>query len=281
MGAYHPQVVHFAVALVFAGVGFRLLSLSRRLLFTNPAATTLILAGTVACFAATQTGEAAHGPVERIPGVRPAVVEHEEWAEWTRNTFMLVSAIEVIALALYARGHRTAYTAAIASAAIGAVGLGMMYETAEHGGAIVYQYAGGTGIRSGAAEDVNHLFVTGLYQQALQDRQSGRADDAMRLIELAATRFPANLDLQLLGAEWTTDVKRDPAAALQWLDRLQIAQTDTRARTRAGIARANALAAQGNAAGARGVLQTLASEFPNNGQIKRRLDELSGPAAKD
>lgn len=278
MGVYHPQVVHFAVALVFAGVGFRMLSLSRRLPFANPAATTLILVGTVACFAATYTGEAAHGPVERIPGVRPAVVEHEEWGERTRNVFLIVSVLEVAALALYWQTNRRALPVAAAAAIAGVVGLGMMYETAEHGGKIVYGYGGGPGIRSGDPEDVNHLFVTGLYQQALQDRQSGRADDAMRLIELAATRFPNDLDLQLLGAEWTTDVKRDPGASIAWLDRLQIPQDNTRARTRAGVARANALAAQGNRDGARGVLQTLASEFPNNAQIKRRLDELSGPA---
>jgi uncharacterized membrane protein len=281
MGAYHPQVVHFAIALVFAGVGFRLLSLTRRLPFTHPAATTLVLAGTIAAFAATYTGGAAHGPVERIPGVRDAVEEHEEWGERARNLFAIVSAIEAVTLALYWGNHRSVTTAAIASAVVGVVGLGAMYEAAEHGGALVYNYAGGVGIRRGEAADVNQLFVTGLYQQALQDRQSGRGGDAMALIELAATRVPANLDLQLLGVEWTTDVKRDPAGAVRWLDRLQIPQYNARARIRAGLARANALAAEGNAEGARGVLQTLRAEFPNNAQIKRRIDELAGPAAKD
>jgi len=40
--------------------------------------------------------------------------------------------------------------------------------------------------------------------------------------------------------------------------------------------RAGALAGQGNVDGARGVLQTLKTEFPNNAQIQRRLDALQG-----
>ena len=97
---------------------------------------------------------------------------------------------------------------------------------------------------------------------------------AMALIELAARRLPSNLDLQLMTAEWLTDVKRDPAAAIQRIDSLQIPSTDTRARVRAGLARAAALAAQGNKEGARAVVQTLQGEFPQNAQVKRRLDEL-------
>ncbi len=277
MGAYHPQVVHFAVSLVMVGVALRLLSLTRRLPFTNPAATTLILLGTLACFAAVRSGVDAHGPVERMPGVRPAVVEHEEWGERTRNIFVVVSVFELIALLLTSRQHARAYAASLAAAAVGLVGVGAMYETAEHGGALVYSYAGGVGTRTGSADDVSRVFVAGVYQQALADREAGRSDDAMTLIDLAAARVPSNLDLQLLAAEWTTDVKKDPALALRRLDALQIPAANTRARVTAGLARATALQAQGNIDGAKAVAQTLLAEFPENAAVKRRLDELSAP----
>ena len=275
MAEYHPQVVHFAIALVFVGVGFRLLSLIRRLSFLDVAATLLILLGTVACFLAVQSGDAAHGPVERIPGARPAVVEHEAWGQRTRNIFAVVSLLEVAVLVLGWRKHRLAFAATIAAAVVGVAGLGAMYETAEHGGELVYSYAGGVGTRSGAPDDVTRLFLAGLYQQALQDRQDGRVDDAMALLELGANRLTSNLDLQLMTAEWLTDVKRDPAAAIQRLDGLQIPSDDVRARVRAGLARASALAAQGNKDGAKAVLQTLQGEFPDNAQVRRRLDELA------
>lgn len=77
-----------------------------------------------------------------------------------------------------------------------------------------------------------------------------------------------------MSIEWTTDVKRDPAGALQRLDALIVPQAENRLRTRAGLARATALKAQGNIDGARQVLMTLKGEFPTNVQIQRRLDEL-------
>ncbi len=238
MGAYHPQIVHLAIGLAFAGVGFRLLALTRKAPFAGPAATTLILIATLACFAAVHTGILAHGPVEQIPGVRPAVVEHEEWGERTRNLFVVISLFEIAALLLTRRQHPRAAIVSIAAAVAGLGGLVAIYETAGHGGELVYSYAGGVGIRTGRPEDVNRLFVAGAYQQALLDRREGRSDEAMALVELAAGRFPGNLDLQLLAAEWTTEVKRDPAFALSRLDALQIPAENSRARIRAGLARA-------------------------------------------
>ena len=274
IASLHPQVVHFAIALLIVGVVFRLLSLTGRLAFTGPAATTLIVLGTVATVLAVQSGNDAHGPVERIPGVRPAVVDHEEWGIRARNIFLGVAALELIALALAGRMPKQAKVVAMGAAAIGLVGLAAIYEAGEHGGELVYNYAGGIGTRSGDPKDVSRLMVAGLYQQALLDRQANKGAEGAALIDLAAARFPENLELQLMSIEWTTEVKRDPAGALQRLDALSVSQAENRLRTRAGLARATALKAQGNIDGARQVLMTLKGEFPTNVQIQRRLDEL-------
>jgi predicted Zn-dependent protease len=139
----------------------------------------------------------------------------------------------------------------------------------------VYSYAGGVGIRSGDPADVNRLMIAGVYHQANQDRQAGNGNASTALVEATARRFPEHLELQLFAAEWQTDVRKDPAAALQRLDALAVAQAEPRLRVRAGILRANALAAQGNVDGAKAVLQTLKTENPTNQQIQRRLDELN------
>ena len=274
IASLHPQVVHFAIALLIVGVVFRLLSLTGRLAFTGPAATTLIVLGTVATVLAVQSGNDAHGPVERIPGVRPAVVDHEEWGIRARNIVLGVAALELLALALAGRMPKQAKVVAMGAAAIGLVGLAAIYEAGEHGGELVYNYAGGIGTRSGDPKDVGRLMVAGLYQQALLDRQANKGAEGAALIDLAAARFPENLELQLMSIEWTTDVKQDPAGALQRLDALSVSQAENRLRTRAGLARATALKAQGNIDGARQVLMTLKGEFPTNVQIQRRLDEL-------
>jgi uncharacterized membrane protein len=274
IASFHPQIVHFAVALLIMGVVFRLLSLTGRLAFTGPAATTLVVLGTVATVLSVQSGTDAHGPVERIPGARAAVVEHEEWGIRARNIFLGVAALELLALALAKRMPQPAKVLAMGAAAIGVVGLGAIYEAGEHGGQLVYNYAGGIGIRSGNPQDVGNLMVAGLYNQALLDRQANKGADGAALIDLAAARFPQNLELQLMSIEWTTDVKQDPAAALQRLDALSVPQAENRLRTRAGLARATALKAQGNIDGARQVLMTLKGEFPTSVQIQRRLDDL-------
>ena len=274
IATFHPQVVHFAVALLVIGVIFRLLWFTGRLAFTGPAATALIVMGTVAAVMAVQSGNDAHGPVERIPGVRPAVVEHEEWGIRARNIFLGVAALELLALALARRMPQPARVLAMGAAAIGVVGLGAIYEAGEHGGELVYNHAGGIGIRSGNPEHVGNLLVAGLYNQALLDRQANKGTDGAALIDLAATRFPQNLELQLMSVEWTTDVRKDPAAALARLDTVSVPTADNRMRIRAALARAGALAAQGNKDAARQVLMTMKAEFPTSPQIQRRLDEL-------
>ena len=100
LGAFHPQIVHFVIGLLLVGVAMRIVSLTGRLKFTSPMATTLLLIGTVAAWAAVKSGTDAHGPVERIPGARAAVVEHEEHGETTRNVFLVVAALELIGLAM-------------------------------------------------------------------------------------------------------------------------------------------------------------------------------------
>jgi uncharacterized membrane protein len=278
LAALHPQVVHFVVALLFVGVALRLVSLTGRFAFANPAATTLIVLGTLASFAAVKSGTDAHGPVERIPGARAAVVDHEEWGERARNAFVLVALIELVTVALAARKHRYARHALVAASVAGVAGLFVLYMAADRGGELVYGYAGGVGIRSGEPADVNRLFVAGVYQQALQDRGAGRGVEGAELLDLAARRFPDHLELQLIAIEWTTEVRGDPAAALQRLDALAIPPSDARLRVRAGLARASALEAQGNTPGARAVLQTLRTEFPSNAAVQRRLDALDATA---
>jgi len=104
LGEYHPIVVHFVIALAILGVVLRWISLSGRLAFTGPAAATLILIAAAASLAAVKSGTDAHGPAERVPGARDAVVEHEEWGERTRNALLAVAALELVGLFLARRG---------------------------------------------------------------------------------------------------------------------------------------------------------------------------------
>ena len=269
--AFHPQVVHFVIGLLIVGVAFRLIALSGRLKWTGPAATTLLVMGGAAAWVAAKSGDAAHGPVERVPGVRDAVVEHEEWGERTRNVFVGVAALELVALVL---GAGAARTVRAVSGLAGIAGVFVLYEAAEHGGELVYAYAGGVGIRSGNPEDVARLLVAGLYHESQLARRAGRGEDANRLIRMMLDRNPDDATTRLLWAESLLLDRNDAAAALAALDSSTVRPDDARLRPRRDLLAADALAASGRIDSARVVLQAAATQFPTNARVKAKLDSL-------
>jgi len=277
MAVLHPQIVHFAIALLFVGVGFRVLSLLTRdrIQFISPAATTLLTLGTLAAVLAVMSGDAAHGPVEAMPGLRPIVTEHEQWGEWTRNIFLVVFLIELTAIVL--RKSAVVRYALIASAAVGVVGLFAVFQAGEHGGEIVYGYAGGVGTRSGNPEDVSHLFLAGLYQQALSDRKAGRLQEAGRLLDQAAARFPDDVEVKLAQVESILLDRKDAGGAIGALQSIRPPVENRPLRVRHAMLTADALVATGQRDGAIAVLQQVVTEAPNP-RVQQKLDEIKQQA---
>ena len=271
LAALHPQVVHLVIGLLIVGVLFRLLSLTGKLSWTGPAATALILLGTGASVAAVKSGLDAHGPVERVPGARPIVVEHEELGEKTRNIFLVVSLLELATLALSGKGQRVLR---LGSAALGLYGLTVLYETGEEGGELVYSFAGGVGIRTGDPEDVSRLLLAGQYHQAMLDRKNGKGAEAAALISDIARRFPNDTSVILMHIESTLRDRNDPAGALAALDTFQPPADNRRLVISAGMLRVDALAAAGQKDSARAVLTALMRAVPDNPRLKAKLDSL-------
>jgi len=274
LGPYHPHTVHFVVALSILGVVLRWVSLTGRVAFAGPAATTLILLAAFASVVAAQAGIEAHGPAEAPPGARAAVVEHEEWGLRTRNVLLGVAALELLGLALARRG-KSRYLH-FASAVVGLGALFCLYEAAEHGGEVVYAHAGGVGLQRKDPADVGRLLMAGLYHQAQLDRQAGRAEEAATLIDMAARRFPGDVEVQLLRAESQLLDRKDHAAASAALAAVTVPGDATRLRVRHAIINADVLVASGQKDAARASLQKLQAELPNDARLKRKLGELGG-----
>jgi uncharacterized membrane protein len=273
LAAFHPQVVHFVVGILIVAVAFRVIALTGRLRWTGPAATTLLVIGGVAAWVAAKSGTAAHGPVERIPGAREAVQEHEEWGERTRNVFVGVALLELVALALHGGAAKTVRAV---SALVGIAGVAVLYEAAEHGGDLVYSYGGGPGLRTGNPEDVGRLLTAGLYNESQVARKAGRGDEANQLIRMLVERNPTDVTTRLLWAESLLLDRKDPQAALGALDSVQVRPDDARLRPRRDMLVADALRQTGRADSARAVLQALATQFPANPRVKAKLDSLRG-----
>jgi uncharacterized membrane protein len=279
MAALHPQVVHFTIVLVIVGVAFRLVSLLQRpaLSFASPAAATLLLLAAVSAVVSVRSGTAAHGPVERVPGARAAVGEHEEWGERTQVVLLLLGGIELLGLALRRSPKVTAVHGL--AAVVGLVGVFAVYETGEHGGTLVYSYAGGVGIRSGDPADVERLLMTGYYQQAMLDRREGRPEQAAELIAAAASREPSSPEVRLLAAESMLVDRKDPQAAIAALAAIDVPENNRFLRVQRAMLQADAFEAAGQKDAAVSVLQPVAEAFPNP-RVQQRLDALRGGGAR-
>lgn len=276
LAQYHPQIVHFVVALLFLGVVLRIISLTGRLKFTDPAATTLLLIGTVAAVLAVKSGTDAHGPVERIPGTRDLVIEHEELGKKTRNIFFVVAALELAALAFSRKATIARYSryAQFGSAIVGVWGAVVLYEGAEHGGELVYSYAGGPGLRTGDPKDVERLLMAGLYNQSRVDRREGRSARSAALVDEMAKRFPGDTNVRFLHAESLLLDSKSYPAALAVLDSIAVAPSDARLGPRKATLKADIYLAQGKRDSARAVLSSASAAFPQNTRLKAKLDSI-------
>lgn len=270
--ALHPQVVHFVIALAFLGIILRILSLLGKGAWLNPAAALLIILAAGASVVAVKSGTDAHGIAERIPGAREAVQKHEDLGKDARTILLILGGAELIGLLF---GSRPPARVIRALTAVGGLYAGyVLYEAAEHGGDLVYNYAGGIGTRSGNPEDLKHLLVAGLYHNARVARDSGRADEAARLTDMLAQVQPNDPTITFLVAESQLKDRKDPAAALATLGAMQVPADDPRLAPRHGILTAQALAASGQADSARALLTALAAKFPQSRAIQAARDQL-------
>lgn len=273
IGTYHPQITEFAVAFLMAGVVARWISLTGKLQFTRPGAATLLLLGTLAAVLAVHSGTQAHEAAERVPGIGQAVNAHEDAAHWAQNVFLVIAAIELIALALVNRPAWRRWVEVV-SAVVGLAGAAALYKAADRGGDLVFNYAGGVGIRSGDTADVGHLLTAGLFEQAMTARQAQRSGEADTLITMLYRLHPTDPNVELTYAQSLLVDRKDPKAALGLLDRIVVPDTAARMKARIGSVKADVFVAAGMTDSARALLTKLVAQFPTNPRLKDRLAKL-------
>jgi uncharacterized membrane protein len=140
------MLVHFPIALLFTSVVLDLLAYSlpgRARVLLRDVGGVLGVIGALAALVTYLTGRAAAQTV-LIPGMAHALVSaHWQWAFWTLWYFAGLAMVRVvILLTRRAIGPRT--TAALA--VMGLIGLGLLFETADRGGELVYRQGVGVGV---------------------------------------------------------------------------------------------------------------------------------------
>ena len=276
---YHPQIVHFIIALAFVGIGTRIVSLiplGPRFRFTDAMATTLIVLAAIAGIFGVKSGAEAHGPAERVPGARAAVEEHEEAGEYARTVLLVLAAIEIGTLIVVSKPKIGTAARAVAAVA-GLFTATVVFKAGERGGEVVYSYAGNVGLRSGDTADVRNLLVAGLYHRAMKLREAGAKADAARLIEELNRQLPNDADVQMLSIESLIRDQDNPRAALGILNNMPPAGDNMRAKVRRGMMTADAYVAAGVPDSARLVLEALKAGAPAGRTqefIQQAIDKL-------
>jgi uncharacterized membrane protein len=139
----HPLLVHFPIALLITAAGLDVVGwVFRRNRLLRHTATLMYVLGTGAACAAYWTGRAASQTIW-LPGMAQAVVgEHWKWALRTVWFFTIVTAVRLWLLRPSRRDPGPAIVAAWVL--VGLVGIGLLLETGDRGGRLVYQHGVGT-----------------------------------------------------------------------------------------------------------------------------------------
>ena len=273
IATFHPQIVHFVIALFFVGLGIRVVSLFLWQTWTRPAGAVLLILSALASAAAVRSGDDAHGPVERIPGARDIVEHHEEKGEQARNLMLVIAAIEILGLALASRA--SIQKAALAVSAVGGLYVGyVLFEAAEHGGEIVYEYGGGPGLRSGDTTHIRRTLIAGLYNQSQRDREAGRPEEAARLTDELVRRMPGDENVAFLAVESKIKDRNDPQGALADLAAISFPADQPRLAIRHALLTAEAWKALGQADSAQAILAALKQKYPDNAGVQRAIDAM-------
>lgn len=138
----HPIIVHFPPALLFVAVAADLLSfLVRRWTWLRPASVALYVLGGASAVLAYLTGRQAADALSIPAEVEPLLTEHADLGWWTMAFFGTYALIRLGAAVYEKTRDRTAVQGTLCALAL--VGLYLVWETAAHGGQMVYQYGVG------------------------------------------------------------------------------------------------------------------------------------------
>jgi uncharacterized membrane protein len=139
----HPLLVHFPIALLCTAVAVDLVGwVFRRNKPLRQLATLLYVLGTGGAIAAYVAGRAASQTIW-LPGMAQAVLrQHWDWALRTVWFFGIVTVVRLVLLRPSRRDPGHAIVAAFAL--VGLVGIGLLIETGDRGGRLVFQHGVGT-----------------------------------------------------------------------------------------------------------------------------------------
>lgn len=144
LAKFHPQVVHFPIALLLSYFLFELLSVILKKEYLSKAAHLLLFLGVLGAVAAVLSGGQAEDAFDYFNKQSSALLEeHQTWANITLWYF---AGVLVVRTFLVLRKMFTGWVQ-YAFVVLALIGCFFVFETGDHGGKMVYKYGVGTQYR--------------------------------------------------------------------------------------------------------------------------------------
>lgn len=145
MSNVHPLIVHFPIALLLIAVAADLAGLIlKRYNWIKPAALWLYVLGALGTIGAFISGKQAADVVHFPTPSYPVISEHADLALYTMLFFSLYAIVRLFA---FRKQWDQRSAVAVILFVVAAGGLGLLQQTAEHGGELVFRYGVGTSLQ--------------------------------------------------------------------------------------------------------------------------------------
>ena len=132
---FHPQIIHFPIAILTLAVITELISYFWQKEFFGKMTFSLILIGVITAFMAVQSGEAAVDSLNNISPIKPLLHQHEEAGEWVLKIFGFVLILKSILLYL----KKEILPIKLCLTLLMLIGFLQIYQAGHFGGILVYE----------------------------------------------------------------------------------------------------------------------------------------------
>jgi len=272
LGQYHPFIAHFTIGLLPAGVLiFIIYFWSKHEWFLYTAATLFTLS-TLASIISWYTGDIAHELVERIPGVREAIHNHEYWANIVMRSNIVLSALTLVYIKFKDK-EILRYNQDAAHWLVATVGIWCVIAvilTGKNGGNLVFDYMVAGGARGNTAESINRQANAYYYNQLDYLKSTNEYSKMISVYREIETNFPENVDFKIMYAEFLFQQLNQGQEAITKLNEAMslIKDPTSRVYERALIVKHRAYTSLNDKAGQDAVLADLTKNFPNSNYLK-------------
>lgn len=267
----HPFLAHFSVALLPAGILVPIIYRFAHQEWLLKASFSLFVLSSVALLLSYFSGGAVEELVEKIPGVKGAIEEHEQWgtiAKWSVFSLTVLTFLYMQFKDSLLRFNQDAsyYVVLV----VGLWASVAVILTGRLGGDLVYDYAVAGAVRKPSAESIQRQMNAYFYTKLEYLKEKNDIPAIYSLFREIEVQLPDNTDFRIMQAEFLFQQLNNPTEALNIIKQVKELLKDPQSRQYhdALVAEYKAYVALADQDGQTAVKKRLAELFPDSPYLK-------------